>query len=65
MYDILVILNKMDPKSSTSAKLDWDNGNQTEVEGLIYNVLKNGEKLELKMVTYKKVSEKLKRQSKV
>jgi ketopantoate reductase len=55
----------MDPKSSTSAKLDWDNGNQTEVEGLIYNVLKNGEKLELKMVTYKKVSEKLKRQSKV
>ena len=65
VYDILVILNKMDPKSSTSAKLDWDNGNQTEVEGLIYNVLKNGEKLELKMVTYKKVSEKLKRQSKV
>ena len=65
VYDILAILNKMDPKSSTSAKLDWDNGNQTEVEGLIYNVLKNGEKLELKMVTYKKVSEKLKRQSKV
>ena len=65
VYDILAILNKMDPKSSTSAKLDWDNGNQTEVEGLIYNVLKNGEKLELKMATYEKVSEELKRQSKV
>ncbi len=63
IYNVLAILNRVDPKSSTSAKVDWDNGNQTEVDGLIYSIYNKSKELGLKLSTYKIVVKELRKEN--
>lgn len=54
----LEILDKLAPTASTSMQRDIKKGNKSEIDGLIYEVVRLGEKYNIDLPKYKMVSEK-------
>jgi 2-dehydropantoate 2-reductase len=55
----LQILDALTPEASTSMQRDMKKGGQSEIDGLIYEVVRMGEKYQVELPTYKKIAEKL------
>jgi len=54
----LEILDKLDPTASTSMQRDIAQGKKSELDGLIFEVVRMGEKYEVPVQTYKRITEK-------
>lgn len=54
----LDILDKLDPTASTSTQRDIAHGKKSEIDGLIFEVVRMGEKYRVPVQTYKKITEK-------
>ena len=54
----LAILDALKPTASTSMQRDLEKGDQSEIDGLIYEVVRLGEKYGVDVPGYRKVSEK-------
>jgi 2-dehydropantoate 2-reductase len=55
----LQILDALTPEASTSMQRDMKKGGQSEIDGLIYEVVRMGEKYQVELPTYEKIAEKL------
>ena len=61
MVDVnLKILYNLAPESTTSMQRDIMEGKQSEIDGLVYEVVRMGEKYHVPVPAYEKVAEKLK-----
>ncbi len=57
----LDIMSKLDPKADTSMQRDVAAGRQSEIDGLVYEVVRLGEKYQVALPTYQAVAERLKK----
>lgn len=61
MVDVnLKILSNLAPEATTSMQRDIMEGKQSEIDGLVYEVVRMGEKYHVPVPAYEKVAEKLK-----
>lgn len=60
----LEILSHLAPESTTSMQRDVMEGKQSEIDGLVYEVVRMGEKYHVPMPVYKKIADVLKRKIK-
>ena len=61
MVDVnLKIISKLAPEATTSMQRDIMEGKQSEIDGLVYEVVRMGEKYHVPVPAYEKVAEKLK-----
>lgn len=61
MVDVnLKILSNLSPEATTSMQRDIMEGKQSEIDGLVYEVVRMGEKYHVPVPAYEKVAEKLK-----
>jgi 2-dehydropantoate 2-reductase len=56
----LKILDTLTPEASTSMQRDMKKGGQSEIDGLIYEVVRLGEKYQVELPTYERIAKKLK-----
>ena len=56
----LEILSHLAPESTTSMQRDVMDGKQSEIDGLVYEVVRMGEEYHVPTPEYKKIAEKLK-----
>ena len=56
----LEILSHLAPESTTSMQRDVMEGKQSEIDGLVYEVVRMGEKYHVPMPVYKKIADELK-----
>ena len=61
MVDVnLKILSNLAPEATTSMQRDIMEGKQSEIDGLVYEVVRMGEKYHVPIPAYEKMAEKLK-----
>lgn len=56
----LKVIDKLDPLSTASMQKDIEKGHESEIQGLLFDMIELGEKLGVEMPTYLKVAEKFK-----
>ena len=56
----LKILAALSPEATTSMQRDVMEGKQSEIDGLVYEVVRMGEKYHVPMPVYKKIADELK-----
>lgn len=56
----LKVIDKLDPQSTASMQKDIEKGHESEIQGLLFDMIELGEKLGVEMPTYLKVAEKFK-----
>lgn len=56
----LDILDALTPEASTSMQRDIRQGKNSEIDGLVYEVVRLGEKFGVELPVYRKIAEKLK-----
>lgn len=54
----LMIIDKLDPESTASMQKDIEKGHQSEIKGLLFDMIELGEKYDIDMPTYRKVVKK-------
>lgn len=54
----LKVIDKLDPHSTASMQKDLAKGHQSEIQGMLFDVIKLGEELETDLTTYRKVAAK-------
>lgn len=54
----LMIIDKLDPESTASMQKDIAKGHQSEIKGLLFDMIELGEKYDIDMPTYRKVVKK-------
>ena len=54
----LKVIDKLDPHSTASMQKDLVKGHQSEIQGMLFDVIKLGEKLGTDLTTYRKVAAK-------
>lgn len=55
----LKVIDKLDPESTASMQKDIAKGHESEIQGLLFDMIALGERLGVDMPTYRKVAEKL------
>lgn len=55
----LMVIGKLDPESTASMQKDIAKGHQSEIKGLLFDMIELGEKYDIDMPTYRKVEKKL------
>lgn len=56
----LKVIDKLDPQSTASMQKDIAKGHESEIQGMLFDMIELGEKLEVDMPTYRKVEKKFK-----
>ena len=56
----LKVIDKLDPQSTASMQKDIEKGHESEIQGLLFDMIELGEKLGVEIPTYLKVAEKFK-----
>ncbi len=54
----LMVIDKLDPESTASMQKDIEKGHQSEIKGLLFDMIELGEKYDINMPTYRKVVKK-------
>lgn len=54
----LMVIDKLDPESTASMQKDIERGHQSEIKGLLFDMIELGEKYDIDMPTYRKVVKK-------
>ncbi len=54
----LMVIDKLDPESTASMQKDIEKGHQSEIKGLLFDMIELGEKYDIDMPTYRKVVKK-------
>ena len=54
----LKIIDKLDPQSTASMQKDIAKGHESEIQGMLFDMIELGEKLKVDMPTYRKVEKK-------
>lgn len=54
----LMVIDKLDPESTASMQKDIAKGHQSEIKGLLFDMIELGEKYDIDMPTYRKVLKK-------
>src|SRR5574344_1387227 len=55
----LMVIDKLDPESTASMQKDIAKGHQSEIKGLLFDMIELGEKYDIDMPTYRKVVKKV------
>lgn len=56
----LKVIDKLDPDSTASMQKDIAKGHESEIQGLLFDMIALGEKMDVDMPTYRKVAQKFK-----
>ena len=56
----LKVIDKLDPDSTASMQKDIAKGHESEIQGLLFDLIALGEKMDVDMPTYRKVAQKFK-----
>jgi 2-dehydropantoate 2-reductase len=54
----LRIIDKLEPETTASMQKDLANGHQSEIQGILFDMIELGEKFDIELPTYQKVAAK-------